>query len=68
MGGSSWSVPGAAPSLFVVGGTPLLHPEAQAFEAMLSGWRDQQLSRNLAKSTIEERLAAVRRFQRFTNE
>ncbi|MFB7457018.1 MULTISPECIES: hypothetical protein [unclassified Streptomyces] len=50
MGGSSWNVPGAAPSLFVVGGTPLLHPEAQVFETMLAGWRDQQLARNLAKS------------------
>lgn len=68
VGGSSWNVPGAAPSLFVVSGAPLLHPEAQVFEGMLSGWSDQQLSRNLAKSTIEDRLAAVRRFQRFTNE
>jgi hypothetical protein len=32
------------------------------------GWRDQQLSRNLNATTIADRDAAVRRFQRFTNE
>ncbi|MFB7467036.1 tyrosine-type recombinase/integrase [Streptomyces sp. NPDC056224] len=68
MGGSSWNVPGAAPSLFIVGGAPLLHPETQVFEGMLAGWRDQQLARNLSKGTIEDRLSAVQRFQRFTNE
>ncbi|MFE6903524.1 hypothetical protein ACFVFJ_42935 [Streptomyces sp. NPDC057717] len=68
MGGSSWNVPGAAPSLFIVGGAPLLHPETQVFEGMLAGWRDQQLARNLSKDTIADRLLAVRRFQRFTNE
>jgi site-specific recombinase XerD len=35
---------------------------------MVGGWRDQQLSRNLNKATIRDREAAVRRFQRFTNE
>ncbi|MGQ4358757.1 phage integrase N-terminal SAM-like domain-containing protein [Streptomyces sp. SAS_272] len=35
---------------------------------MLAGWRDQQLARNLSKRTIEDRLSAVQRFQRFTNE
>lgn len=60
--------PGAAPALFVVGGAPLLHPEGQVFEAMVEGWRDQQLARNLKDDTIKERLAAVRRFQRFTND
>lgn len=68
MGGSSWNVPGAAPSLFIVGGAPLLHPETQVFEGMLAGWLDQQLARNLSKGTIEDRLSAVQRFQRFTNE
>ncbi|MFJ5832095.1 phage integrase N-terminal SAM-like domain-containing protein [Streptomyces sp. NPDC093089] len=59
---------GAAPALFIMGGAPLLHPESQVFEGMLSGWRDQQLARNLSKGTIEDRLSAVQRFQRFTNE
>ncbi len=35
---------------------------------MLNGWRDQQLARNLKSDTIVDRLAAVRRFQRFTND
>jgi len=54
--------------LFVIGGAPLLHPEQQVFEAMVEGWRDQQLARNLKSDTISERLGAVRRFQRFTND
>lgn len=44
--GGSWQAPGAAPALFVAGGSPLLRPEEQVFEAMLEGWRDQQLARN----------------------
>ncbi len=47
--------------------TPL-HPEEATFEGMLSGWRTQQLSRNLAASTIEDRLRLLRRFATFTNE
>jgi len=35
---------------------------------MLAGWRDQQLARNLNSSTIHNRDADVRRFQRFTND
>lgn len=62
------NVPGSAPVLFVDGGSPLLRPEDQVFEAMLGGWSDQQLSRNLSSETIADRLAFVRRFQRFTNE
>ena len=61
------NVLGAAPELFVVGASPLLRPDEQVFEAMLAGWRDQQLSRNLAADTIEGRLGTVRRFQQFTN-
>jgi hypothetical protein len=33
----------------------LLRPDEQVFEAMLTGWRNQQLARNLAFSTIEGR-------------
>jgi hypothetical protein len=36
--------------LFAVGGAPPLHPEQQVFEAMLAGWRDQQLARNLNRT------------------
>jgi site-specific recombinase XerD len=54
--------------LFVVGGAPLLHADEQVFEAMLVGWRDQQLARNLRSETIRARLVGLRRFQRFTNE
>src|SRR6266481_4955349 len=63
-----WQVPGSASALFVDGDAQLLHPEDQVFEAMLAGWRDQQLARNLNSSTIHNRDADVRRFQRFTND
>jgi hypothetical protein len=66
--GRSRSEPGLAPKLFLLGEAPLLHPEQQVFDAMLDGWRDQQLARNLRADTIKERRAAVRRFQRFTND
>lgn len=64
----SWRVPGAAPGLFVLGRQRLLRPDEQVFEAMLAGWRDQQLSRNLGEATVRRRLDGVRRFQRFTND
>jgi hypothetical protein len=38
------------------------------FEGVLAGWRDQQLSRNLAADTITARVDLIRRFQRFTND
>jgi len=42
-------------------------PEAdaagEAFEAMLAGWRDQQLARNLNVATIDARERVVRRFR-----
>jgi len=40
----------------------------QVLEEMLSGWRRQQLARNLALATIESRERLVRRFLGFTNE
>ena len=49
-------------------GVRYLNPADQVFEEMLEGWRNQQLSRNLAFSTIEQRLALVRRFQASVNE
>ncbi|WP_222266944.1 tyrosine-type recombinase/integrase [Modestobacter marinus] len=45
-----------------------LHPEDQAFAEMLSGWRNQQLSRNLKHETIEQRERVVQRFHEHTNE
>ena len=42
----------------------LLRPEEQVFEAMLDGWRAQQLARNLAPSTIGEAATAVARVRR----
>ena len=46
-------VPGAA-GLHLADGVPLLRPEEQVFSAMLEGWRNQQLARNLALATIDD--------------
>lgn len=40
--------------------------DVQVFEAMLDGWRAQQLSRNLAFPTIDAGARVVRRFQEHT--
>jgi integrase/recombinase XerC len=50
------------------GSVRLLHPAEQTFEAMLDGWRNQQLARNLSFVTIASREAMVRRFHADTNE
>ncbi len=55
--------PGAA-GLHLVDGLSLLRPEEQVFTAMLDGWRNQQLARNLAFSTINGREKAVQAFAR----
>jgi integrase/recombinase XerC len=44
------------------GGVALLHPQEQVFTAMLTGWRNQQLARRLAFSTVEQRERMVRAF------
>ena len=54
-------VPGAA-RLHLADGIPLLHPEEQVFTAMLDGWRNQQLARNLSLATIAARERAGRAF------
>jgi len=54
-------VAGAA-HLVVVSGAPLLRPDAQVFEAMLEGWANQQMARNLGVATIRARAELVRRF------
>ncbi|MBA3488822.1 MAG: site-specific integrase [Longispora sp.] len=51
-----------AAGLHLVGGVALLRPDEQVFTAMLDGWRNQQLARNLAFGTIEGRENAVRAF------
>lgn len=66
--GGTWVVPGSASQLLRDGSSRLLRPDEQVFEAMLAGWRDQQLARSLAPGTIGPRLAMVRRFQVFTND
>lgn len=56
---------GAGPQvagLVLVEGVPLLHPEPQVFEAMLEGWSNQMLARNLAPATIRNRVRQVRAF------
>jgi site-specific recombinase XerD len=54
-------VAGAA-RLQLADGVPLLRPEEQVFIAMLAGWRDQQLARNLSLATIAARERAARAF------
>jgi integrase/recombinase XerC len=61
--GRDRQAPGSA-RLHLAGGAVLLRPEEQVVEAMLEGWRAQQLARNLAFSTIGKRLAAVVAFTR----
>ncbi|WP_327029896.1 site-specific integrase [Micromonospora sp. NBC_01740] len=64
--GFNGPMPGAA-RLHVVDGVPLLRPAEQVFDAMLDGWRNQQLARNLAASTVEGRRATVRAFAAAAN-
>lgn len=54
--------------MHLVGRAPLPHPAEQAFEAMLDGWRNQQLARGLSFSTIDSRQKTVRRFHAHSNE
>jgi integrase/recombinase XerC len=58
--------PGAA-SLHLVDGVSLLWPEEQVFEAMLAGFANQQLARNLARSTVEGRENTVKAFANYVN-
>jgi integrase/recombinase XerD len=50
------------------GGVRYLNPADQVLEEMLTGWRRQQLSRNLSIDTINGRERIVRRFLGYTNE
>jgi integrase len=61
MAGQQDQVPGAA-RLYLADGVALFRPEERVFEAMLDGWRNQQLARNLAFSTIDKRQRRLRAF------
>lgn len=52
----------------LVDSVPLLHPEQQTVDEMLTGWRNQQLCRNLQHETINQRERFVQRFLDHTNE
>jgi len=59
-----WDVgtrPGSA-QLILTEGVVLLRPDEQLFEAMLRGWRDQGLARNLAPATLTARERQLRAF------
>ena len=60
MGGEGFA-PGSA-GLQLAAGVGLSRPEEQVFTAMLDGWRNQQLARNLAFSTINGREKTVTAF------
>jgi integrase/recombinase XerC len=53
--------PGVA-RLQLADGVTLLHPQERVLEAMLDGWRNQQLARNLAVSTVDKRESRLRAF------
>lgn len=63
MGHGGRETPGSA-GLQLADGVSLLRPDEQVFRAMLDGWRNQQLARNLAFSTITGREKAVEAFAR----
>ncbi|MEU8835659.1 hypothetical protein [Streptomyces sp900116325] len=62
MGGDGL-VPGSA-RLHSVDGLSLLRPDEQVFEAMIKGWRNQQLARNLSLGYVNDQERTVRAFTR----
>lgn len=58
--------PGAASDVLPAG-VDFLDVSERIFEAMLEGWRRQQVSRNLKADTIRDRLRVVQRMQGFTD-
>ncbi len=54
--------------LELISGVAQLRPEDAMLEAMLRGWRAQQLARGLREETIEGREQLVRRFAATTND
>ncbi|MFF0630442.1 tyrosine-type recombinase/integrase [Streptomyces sp. NPDC004296] len=57
-----------AAHLELVFGVAQLRPEDAMFDAMLRGWRAQQLARGLKDETISDRERLIRRFHAFANE
>jgi len=57
-----------AARLELVSGVARLRPEEAMFDAMLRGWRAQQMSRGLRDETAGDRERLIRRFHEFTNE
>ena len=53
--------------LHLANGVALLRPEEQVFTAMLAGFANQQLARNLARTTVEGRENTVRAFAAYVN-
>ena len=60
------AAPGSV-GLVLADGVALLRPAEQVFEAILAGWRDQQLARNLAFCTVEARVGQVKAFAVYVN-
>ena len=65
--GRNDDVPAGSASLVLTAGVRLLHPETQLFEAMLEGWRNQMLARNLAPATIRNEIRLVRAFAAYAD-
>lgn len=61
-------VPGTIPAFLSDQGVGLLRAEDRVFEAMLGGWRAQQLARGLQVAYIEASCRLVGRFQQHANE
>ena len=64
--GLTGPAPGAA-RLHLADGVALLRPEEQVFRAMLAGFANQQLARNLARTTVEGRENTVRAFAAYVS-
>ena len=61
-------VPAGAARQQIARDVALFNPAEQVFQAMLDGWRNQQLSRNLSFTTIARREQVIQRFRSFTGE
>ncbi|MFF9573090.1 hypothetical protein [Streptomyces sp. NPDC014685] len=64
--GFNESIPGTA-RLHLVARVALLRLEEQVFTAMLTGFANQQLARNLARTTVEGRENTVKAFAAHVN-
>ncbi|MFD3524854.1 hypothetical protein [Streptomyces sp. NPDC058653] len=57
-----------AAHLELISGVVHMRPEDAMFDAMVRGWRNQQLARNLRAKTISDREKLIRRFLMFVND